>query len=312
VVSFSDGSTVHLEADAQARVLSVDARGARVVLDRGRAGAHVVHRPDTRWSVEAGPFEVRVTGTRFSLTWDPDTSTVALDMREGSVVISGCSMQRAPYVAGQSMRAQCVDGTTRFSVIAPQPSAEPAPSSQSVPSAALPAPASPPAPSSSAPSSESRSAPERWQELAANGDFKEAYAAADTAGFDAVCSRASASELLQLSDAALYAGRADRAREVLRNIRARHPGTPQAATAAFRLGRMAFDSQGAYADARYWLQVYLREQPGGGLAREATGRLIEVEHVSGNAASARSLAAQYLKTWPDGPHAPLARSLVGD
>jgi hypothetical protein len=37
-----------------------------------------------------------------------------------------------------------------------------------------------------------------------------------------------------------------------------------------------------------------------------------VEQRAGSAAAARQLAQGYLLKWPDGPHAALARSLVGD
>jgi TolA-binding protein len=149
-----------------------------------------------------------------------------------------------------------------------------------------------------------------WRALAAKGKLRDAYAAAEAAGFEAECERASGRELLELADAALLAGRMDRANLALLAARRRYPGTPHAAAAAYRLGRMAFDQRGALGDARNWFQVYLQEAPSGGLAREAAGRLIEIDLRTGNVAAARARAEQYLRQYPDGPHAELARKVV--
>jgi outer membrane protein assembly factor BamD (BamD/ComL family) len=59
-----------------------------------------------------------------------------------------------------------------------------------------------------------------------------------------------------------------------------------------------------------WFQRYLAEEPSGPLAREAAGRLIELYRQSGDAASVRSAAESYLKNYPTGPHAGLARSVL--
>jgi outer membrane protein assembly factor BamD (BamD/ComL family) len=77
--------------------------------------------------------------------------------------------------------------------------------------------------------------------------------------------------------------------------------------AAFLLGRA---SHGA--TAARWFETYLEEQPGGNLAREALGRLIEAYQASGSKEAAVRTARQYLKRYPTGPHAELARRAVGE
>jgi outer membrane protein assembly factor BamD (BamD/ComL family) len=94
-------------------------------------------------------------------------------------------------------------------------------------------------------------------------------------------------------------------REALMACRARFAGTQQAAMSAFQLGRSASGAQAAQ-----WFSTYLKEQPGGQLAREALGRLIEAHEAAGDHVSGRAAAERYLKSYPDGPHAALARQAL--
>ena len=114
---------------------------------------------------------------------------------------------------------------------------------------------------------------------------------------------------MDLADAARFAGRVDRAKVVLLEVRRRFPGDPHAATAAFNLGRIAFDDEAAFADAAAWFDDYLTELPAGPLVREARGRRMEALEKSGDHASAVSAARAYLESFPAGPHANLARSI---
>ena len=151
-----------------------------------------------------------------------------------------------------------------------------------------------------------------WLALMQAGRLKDAYLAAEAEGFEVLCDTAEATDLLALADGARFAGRSDRARVALFRVRARFAATPPSALAAFRLGTIAQDQEHAYGQAAHWLRTCMQEQPAGTFAREAHGRLIEVERQLGNLNEARRLAQQYLQRWPDGPHAPLARSLAGD
>ncbi len=108
---FSDGTSLALDPGASARVTAIDARGASVVVERGRLTASVVHRGDSRWLVSAGPYEVHVTGTSFDVAWEPDTSRFTLHLTEGSVVIEGCTDPTSyQLTAGQSFVATCENG----------------------------------------------------------------------------------------------------------------------------------------------------------------------------------------------------------
>ncbi len=103
--------------------------------------------------------------------------------------------------------------------------------------------------------------------------------------------------------AALYDWHADA-------LRARFPGSPEAAFATFMLGRIAQDQSKDYAAAAVWFTRYLSEQPGGAFAAEALGRLVEVDDEQGDPAGARLAAARYLAAYPDGAHAGYARRVL--
>ncbi|APR88136.1 hypothetical protein A7982_13485 [Minicystis rosea] len=321
---FSDGTVVALDPTARARVTDLDRRGARVVLERGALSAAVVHAEDTRWRVTAGPFEVHVTGTRFEVGFQPDEETFRLSLREGSVEVSGPVVgERRRVTAGETLVVSCRDhhlaltsgepltAASSAATVAPAapPSIAPAPSATA--SEAL-APITSPATTASMPASAAiPAARARYRDLAAQGRYADALRAAEEEGFPALCARASATDLMDLADAARLAGNAGRAAEALTALRRRFSGSPAAATAAFVLGRLSFERRSAYAEAAEWFGTYLREQPGGALAPEALGRLMECHDRSGDADRARAAAERYLGSYPNGAHAETARRLVG-
>src|SRR5262249_7036672 len=106
---FSDGSQVTLPPHAQAHVDALDPHGATVALEGGTVDVSVVHRAKTRWSVRAGRYTIRVTGTKFSAGWDRKTDTLTVTMREGSIEVTGPGMKApARVVGGQRLRANDV------------------------------------------------------------------------------------------------------------------------------------------------------------------------------------------------------------
>jgi TolA-binding protein len=116
---------------------------------------------------------------------------------------------------------------------------------------------------------------------------------------------------MDLADAARFANRTEDAEVLLRAIRRRFPRDERASVAAFYLGRIAFDTHSSFADAATWFQTSASERPTGPLAREASGRLVEALEHAGDHAGAREAAVRYLEAYPDGPHAKLAKSILG-
>ena len=89
VAHFTDGTQIRIDAGARARIVEVDAHGARVALEQGRAHLRVVHRPRARWSVDAGPFSIAVTGTEFDADWSAADGVLVVEMHSGAVIVRG-------------------------------------------------------------------------------------------------------------------------------------------------------------------------------------------------------------------------------
>jgi hypothetical protein len=303
---FTDGTAVTLASGGRLRVTEADAAGASLLIERGSLHAVVVHAGSaTRWSILAGPFAIRVTGTAFDAAWDPATETLRVHMDEGVVRVEGPAVPpERTVVAGEDFIISARDGRASLTMAPPAvvPLASPTDSLPAAPSIA----AEPARIASTSSTSSSIAAPPAWKALAAAGKYRDALEAAEKTGFQGQIDRASASDLLLLADAARFAGKPARAREALLAYRSR-PG-PRGAT-AFLLGKIAADQSGASADAVTWFETYLREAPGGALAEQALGRLLEVQRRR-DPAAASALAARYLATYPSGAFAVLARSLV--
>src|SRR6266536_2487913 len=88
-VHFSDGSDLTLSPGARGRIEAIHADGAAIGLESGRASLRVVHRPGTRWSVDAGPFAIAVIGTAFDVGWSGARELLDLTLRSGSVNVRG-------------------------------------------------------------------------------------------------------------------------------------------------------------------------------------------------------------------------------
>ena len=97
---------------------------------------------------------------------------------------------------------------------------------------------------------------DRWRELLAAGRLLEGLRAAERANFDQVCRIATAKELLALADAGRFFGPSRRAVTALGALRQRFPGSADAGTAAFTLGRIVFEKEQAYGQAANWFETY--------------------------------------------------------
>lgn len=296
---FSDGSSVVAAPHTTTRVMRVTPEGAQLTLERGHVDAHVVHREGSRWQVAAGPFLVRVTGTRFRVSWDPQAEKLMVKVSEGRVEVSGDGQPMRALTAGSLLELTAGPHPAPAKV---EPSAPPTEAAVVESTPAEPEPTVPRKPSLPEPKPD-------FRELSTAGRYREALAAVEQLGFAGQCASLSARDLLTLASTARLAGRADRAQEAYSAARQRFPGSSEASISAFSLGRLASDA-GRASDAITWFQRYLAEQPNGPLAREAAGRLVELWKQVGNTAQARSAAESYLKRYPNGPHAALSRSLL--
>ncbi|MCU0654852.1 MAG: FecR family protein [Polyangiaceae bacterium] len=317
-IDFSDGTSVRVLADSTVRIAQADLFGAALVQEGGSALYSVRRRAASSWRVAAGPYVIKVTGTRFLVRWTPASREFSTDLLEGTVVIEGPGAPGGVQLfAGQRLRANpsgqitieplSTPPDTRPPLASAAPSLSVAPSIPAEPAASSPqAPAPPPAHSGTprAASPEPRPvgrAP--GQELGALLDGIELE------GAEAFAARSSAAVVMEAADAARLGRRAALARSLFAALRSRHPGSREAAVAAFLLGRELDERSPGQAIALY--RAYLAETGGGPFAQEARGRLLAAVARASGPEAARPLAEEYLARHPSGAHAPLARALLG-
>lgn len=306
---FSEGSSIVIERGGRLRVLALESKGARVLVERGAADVAIAHRHGPgRWRFEAGPVSVDVTGTRFRVDWNPEQHSFGIELKEGSVIVGGdCLPTPRRVQRGDNLHVSC--GTTTPA------KADSTTTAKGEAAAAPPVEAKPAlvrAAQTLAHRDTHAAEDSDWRALAAAGHYAECVRAAERAGWSRVCRSANAVELLSLADAARLSGETARAVEALLSLRQRFPGSTSAATGAFSLGRLAFEKRGAYGDAARWFATYLNEQPQGPLMGDAIGRLMEARDRAGDRTAARRDAERYLQRFPNGPYAGTARVILAD
>ena len=331
---FSEGTQIVLQAGASARVTHADAHGADLLLERGALRANVVHRDEaTGWMVHAGPFEIHIVGTSFDTSWDPAEGALDVGVTEGRVIVTGPLLDEGRAVASEerlrislkSSRFEMTKTATPFTVPSDSPKAAGGAANEDAPPTIAPtadpqAPKLPEAPAGSTTSAASGNAAPHasgsasgvavngWRDLARAGQHKAALDAAMSLGFGRVLGESSGADLLLLADSARYAGDSGHAKQAL--VAAR--GRGEKGRTAFLLGKIAADSSGAPGEAAQWFEAYLAEAPGGALAEQALGRLIELYRRTGRTGEARSAATNYIEKYPGGGYAGAARSVLGE
>lgn len=295
-LSFSDGTVLGLHPHTKLRVRETTNKGATVDLGRGRTLARIKPLEGAKWNFMAGPFQVRVTGTEFDLSWDPDGQVLELALHQGSVLLSGPTLEgeravrkgqflrvEVPLdreVAPRGSRANDRDPTTADSATVPS-------SEQN---------------KTSAERSKNGAAVSDWQKALTDGTPAEAVSAVKAAGESHVLSSASSQQLWSLSQSARLSGRPELARDALLALRTRHGTRGQT---SYLLGKISADQLGETSEAIAWFETYLKETPGGSLAEQAMGRLAELQ--AGTSAGQRA-AKRYVENYPRGSYANFCRS----
>jgi hypothetical protein len=307
---FSDGSNLQADPGCRLRVDETYRNGARVFVERGTTTSHVRHEQASNWTFVAGPFEVHVTGTRFALSWDPLVEEIDLRLLEGSVEVRS-PLAQGPIVvrAGQRFRAavssrslMVTEGDVPAPITSTLPEAAPAPAVATPPSSPVAVQAA----------INTKAAPRResWQDLLTRGDFESIVMAANARGFDACIAGCQAGDLRSLADAARYTGRGELAEKCLLALRQRFPTGANAAAAAFMLGR-THETRNQPTTAQRWYETYLAESPDGEFAAEALAGKMRAITTTRGPASAKPLALEYLRRYPQGVHVKTARKIAG-
>ncbi|MCA9700730.1 MAG: FecR domain-containing protein [Myxococcales bacterium] len=326
VLDFSDDTRVELGPDSKARVGDLRSNGAVVTLEEGSVSLAVHHEDDTSWRVEAGPWEVHVTGTQFTVDWEPSSGEFAVAVSEGSVRIEGPEGAVANVGAGdQPFRARGkatiepetldIDDEPK---VAQRPSDEESreqDGKQDSDQDAGQQDAGQTQSSTQASKSKAKTTDNDkpgWQELNAQGDFADAWEAVAQrpGGIIGEADRVDAKTMIELAYLARYNKSRSDARTVLERVRERFPDSEQSSEAAFLLGRMAADG-GDHSKAVTWFERYLDENPNGALAGDALGRLMDSYGSLTQTAKVRDAAERYLAAYPKGTHADKARKILG-
>lgn len=339
-IQFSEGSEIALAQSARARVDGTTAQGGRVVVESGSVHASIVHRKNTKWFVEAGPYTIRVTGTAFNVNWSWADERLDIQMDHGSVVVTG-PLAPAGVTLTTGMRLTANPGSGLSiggggDAASGVGSAETSERRGTGAAGAAPAEAAPaldPAlgvterggrtgrarAGAAAHHSDRKVAlldagatrsGESWDRRLARGDVQGILEDAEARGIERVLTSSSEHELSVLADAARYGHRPVLARRALLAMRERFAGSPEARDAAFFLGGLAEDTGGPGGVALDWYERYLGENGRGRYAPQALGRKMVMTQKLKGTDAARPLADEYLSRFPDGPYAAAARKLM--
>lgn len=264
-LDFSDGSSIVLRPSGRVRITETTARGAELILERGALDVSVHHRASTRWRLSVGPYTVKVTGTRFGVSWDPGLGEIRVDTLEGSVTVDGPGVTAPVAVAGgQQFRASTrSDPATGGRRSAPPPEEPLAVTPPPTPGDVAGVPKS----SRVAGSSRSmKSGACRWDNLVSSGQFDVLLGEVRAMGIDQALTECPAGSLFSIADAARYRGDFELSRRTLSVIRRRSPS--DAGKAAFFLGRVE-EARGNYELALRWYSEAAEARQGPAFVSEA-------------------------------------------
>jgi transmembrane sensor len=309
VLEFDDSTRVELAAHGELRVTDLRSNGATVRLTHGEVALSVHHEDDTSWQVAAGPWSVHVTGTQFSVAWNPTTEHFRVAVIEGSVRVEGPEGDVAKLRAGESLVRERAESTE---VANHELNVEPA-EADIAETEAIVEPANPEVSPDPVPIKPSKiDKPIDWQALAKDSLYAEAWAALEDSkgGVLGEAEHVDVDAMLDLADVARFTEHRGDAKRVLERLRERFAGSVQAGDAAFELGRIASDG-GNDAQAATWFETYLDERPNGSLVNDALVRLMNAYDSLARVDDARSAATRYLARQPDGTHASKARKILG-
>jgi hypothetical protein len=325
---FSDGSQLALAAGTQGWVTEVTSQGAKILMDGGKLRADFVHSGRARWSIGAGPFTIRVTGTTFDLKWSSHDQVLDVRMHRGTVIVEGpMATSGVPLHQGQRLVARVQDGrlllldaldaddATTASAVgssaagsggSPEPAPAPAPAV--APALDLPLPTLSSVREKGSAATHAAKNSLSWRRQVAAGDFRGVLAEARRRGIDSVIEFGSLDEVAALADAARYARQQGEAHHALESLVARFSRTHEGRNAVFFLGGLA-DDQADSTGALSWYERYLNESPRGTYAEQALGRKMVLQDAL-KQSEARRTAELYLERYPNGPYAGSARKIM--
>jgi TolA-binding protein len=302
---FDDGSSISLAPGGRGRLHADDAT-VRFDLHGGRVTFDVTPTKTRTWTITAGKNEVRVVGTRFSVSYGPEEAfEVAVERGVVSVRVpdrkASVELEAGEHLRGRPGRMEVVHSASRAQPSAVATGAE----SKDVPTEL--APPTPP-PVVPVPSSTPHA---DWQARYRDGKYAESLALLRSSGIAKRLDELSPKMLADVADAARLGGDPELAVRALNVLVRRYPGAPEARDGKFLLGRV-HALRGDRNAAISAFESYLETKKSAPYTSEAMGRLMELYSSRGETEKARAMAARYLERAPDGPYRRLARSLTGE
>lgn len=277
-VQLADGSRLGLDPDSRLELHEGTRQRVALRLERGRVECDVAARPERRFSVTAGGFDVVAHGTRFSVDVGDGTRALTVAVEEGKVVIqrAGSRREQASLVAGQRWSAALASAASSASA-----SGAPMPSSQSLDAGS------------------------------ARDPGARALRPAEPALTREEQAQAAARLLLDRGNLLRREGNLIGAAQAYEALLTRHPGDPRAGLAAFELGRLRMDRLGDLPGAIRALERAARLLRDPGLREDAMARLVTALDASRDAERCLAARAAYLESHPAGIHVRPVASACG-
>ncbi|MCP4680060.1 MAG: hypothetical protein GY854_32125 [Deltaproteobacteria bacterium] len=328
-IRFAGGSRMEFSQESTARVVASNDQTVQVSLSDGEVFADINGNGKTNWRLKAGPYQVDVVGTIFEVSWNKSNKALNVAVKKGVVLVSGEGLNKpgVRLTTGERLQVDknkvlvsldseksAVDTGSSVSNVSSPPSIDPEPeigvdedTRSDIATAKKSA-----ARTASVQRAETRApkATHAWRGFYDNKDYRGALDAAEEAGLAELLATLGCEDLWRIASAARYARKGQASIEALLSIRERCPKSKRAKTATFLLGRVSQELKGDVVTAQRWFGIYLNETPGGPLAEEALGRLIDACARAGKRREARQHAEEYLSRYPDGPFVELAQSAL--
>ncbi len=348
VMELDGGNAARLAPDSVGQLAVSTPEEVRVVLIHGELTSTI--RTPVRWSVQAGPYSIEAAGTEYVVLWKDERLEVRV-LKGRVRVLGRDAPQAGWLVdAGEHLtidRGRLLEKTwtpmgapdTGVALNPPAPTdSSPASAGTPAPTQATGDPDDPPSPGAlamdppkevpspgpagdppgktsaepaMAPRPPGEAPPPPWRSHLQREEYAQAVAWVEKQGISGFADQASLADLQAMANAARYAGRGQSAVVLLVSLRTRFPGTTQASTAAFLMGRVYSEQLKDQRAAVAWFSTYLAEVPSGSLVEEALGRKMDAAQRAGMTAEARKSAATLVERYPASPFKPLALQILG-
>jgi hypothetical protein len=337
-IVFENGSRFDLLTGSRAKVVTRSEEEVMLDLGRGRLLAEIEGNGVTEWVVAAGPYRVKVLGTRFLVAWDQGAGRLDVEVSAGRVVVEEVdrARKRIALAAGEKLSADRGSGKI---VIAPRTASfKPEAGSKQAGEARKTAERPETSPRRGAPETgalgrgtsldgvrETPLADERhpvettapgegssWKRLVRREDWRGAVDHAGAREIREMADEATQEALWHLANTLRHQRRGAEAVRLFKALRRRFPEASRAGTALFLIGKIHLTLFRNQAGARQWFVQYLQEVEAGDLREEALGHLMEICSSLGDRRCAKEHAERYLKQYRGGVFHTRAQSIMAD